>query len=357
MLKNMRTGIKTILRHQLAVIAMALTLPAMTAQNRWAPDTVLNDRYEMTYVNQPDDYSGPVRATVIRRTVAERHVDKAVLYIHGFNDYFFQSEMGEEFNSHGYDFYAVDLRKYGRSLLPGQKMCQVRDIEEYFPDIDSALTIMRGAGAREIVMMGHSTGGLTVSCFMSRADKKDSPEVRDIRAVILNSPFLDWNLGKTECLVPAVAFIGKIFPRLRISQSGSAYSQSLLASDHGEWRYNTDWKRYNSTDVDAGWVRAINNAQHSLRGGKADITQPVLLLYSARSVRGGKWTENHNSADGVLDVTDIKRYGRELGPDVTAMRVEGGLHDLVLSAPKVREAVYEAIFSWLDRVIKLTSVE
>ncbi len=29
----------------------------------------------------------------------------------------FQTEMAEQFNQHGYDFYALDLRKYGRSHL------------------------------------------------------------------------------------------------------------------------------------------------------------------------------------------------------------------------------------------------
>ncbi len=30
------------------------------------------------------------------------------------SDYFFQTEMADQFNQHGYDFYALDLRKYGR---------------------------------------------------------------------------------------------------------------------------------------------------------------------------------------------------------------------------------------------------
>ena len=32
----------------------------------------------------------------------------------GFNDYFFQAEMGRQFADSGYNFYAVDLRRYGR---------------------------------------------------------------------------------------------------------------------------------------------------------------------------------------------------------------------------------------------------
>lgn len=54
----------------------------------WQPDH-LGDGFEMTYVNHPDDYSGQVRSTVIRK-LAARPSQKAVLYVHGFSDYFLQ---------------------------------------------------------------------------------------------------------------------------------------------------------------------------------------------------------------------------------------------------------------------------
>ena len=320
------------------------------AQFVWHTDTVLHDGYEVATVVQPDDYSGPERSTIIRRLCPEPSA-KGVLYVHGFNDYFFQSPMGEEFNGHGYEFYAVDLRKYGRSLMPGQRAFDMRSVSDYYPDIDSALVAMRRQGVKDIVLMGHSTGGLILSCYLSQMDRTNPAAVADVRALVLNSPFLDWNLGKLECFIPAVSFAGKLFPGIEVKQGGTAYGESLLKQYHGEWSYNTQWKRLGSSDVDLGWVRAIDRAQRSLRGGKARITQPILLLYSARSVEGEEWTEAHNHADGVLDVNDIAKYGRELGPNVTSMRVNGGLHDLLLSAPKVREAVYQTIFEWLGRTV------
>ena len=119
----------------------------------------------------------------------------------------------------------------------------------------------------------------------------------------------------------------------------TAYAESLLKQYHGEWTYRTDWKFIQSPPVTAGWVRAITRAQKALRNGKADIRIPVLLLYSSASVDGS----------GVLDVKDIKKYGMELGPDVTCAKVEGGMHDLVLSAKDVREPLYRYIFAWLAR--------
>lgn len=333
---------------KLCLFAFYLVAVVAAAAQGWTPD-ILGDGYECRRVDQGTDYSGKVVSTIIRKlaadTTGKATPHPAVLYVHGFNDYFFQAEMGNRFVEHGYDFYAVDLRKYGRSLLPGQRRCEARDISEYYPDIDSALVAIARSGVRKVALMGHSTGGLITACFMANNRRED------VKVLMLNSPFLDWNLGWMEHIVPLVAWWGGIFPDTRVRQSESTgYGESLLKGAHGEWEFNTDWKTLHSPDVTAGWVRAIDKAQQSLRDGKAHIAVPILLMYSSRKAGGGKeWTPDYDTGDAVLDPADIKRYGCMLGPDVTPVRVNGGLHDLILSQPGVRNALYRYIFSWLAK--------
>ena len=195
--------------------------------------------------------------------------------------------------------------------------------------------------------MGHSTGGLITSSYMS-----ETPD-SIIRGLVLNSPFLDWNLSKwTERAVPVVAAAGKLFPDINISQGhSSAYSESLLRSAHGEWEYNTDWKQVNSPDVTAGWIRAINEAQQNLQSGKHKINVPIMLMHSDKSVHGSEWTPASQTGDAVLDVSEISKYGRKLGLDITEATVKDGLHDLILSSPGVRKAVYRSIFNWIDKKV------
>ncbi|MCH5347634.1 MAG: alpha/beta hydrolase [Muribaculaceae bacterium] len=329
----------------LSLILMHVAWGVGLAQTQWKPDVLGND-FEMLTVKQPADDLGAATSTVIRYRVSQaRQMKRGVLYIHGFNDYFFQAEMAREFVDHGYQFYAVDLRRYGRSMTSTEHRFDVRSLRDYFPDIDSALVEMERAGIDDITLMGHSTGGLIAAYYESQVH----PAV--VKNLILNSPFLDWNLGSKEWLIPVVSLWGKWFPGTTISQGAStAYSESLLSSAHGEWTYNTGWKLTQSPDVTAGWIRAITLAQKSLRDGRANIQIPILLMHSAQSISGGEWTPDHNRADGVLDVADIRKYGLELGPRVTSVRVNGGLHDLMLSAPAVRNAVYDYIFNWLNRV-------
>lgn len=310
--------------------------------SQWRPD-VLGDDIEMRTVNQGDDYSGAVVSTIIRKLPADSlRSGKGLLYIHGFNDYFFNIELADSCVSRGYDFYAVDLRKYGRSLRKGQSPFQARSLNEYFPDIDSALVVMQQTGCKEIVLMGHSTGGLLAAYYVHCNPK--SP----IDVLVLNSPFLDWNLGWKERLVPLISWWGLISPDTKISQGKSqAYADSLLKGRHGRWSYNTSWKMPQSPDVTAGWVRAIYLAQQALKRGKAKIQIPILLMYSANSISGSRWNPAYNEADCVLDVEDIARYGRQLGPDVSSVVVKGGLHDLFLSNPQLVARLYPWMFRWL----------
>lgn len=319
-------------------------MAAFCVAAQWREDILPG--YEQYTVIQPDDYSGPVVSTVIRKLTPCAD-GTAVLYIHGFNDYFFQRELGDSVTAHCMDFYAVDLRKYGRSLRPGQRMCEARNVSEYYADIDSALSLMKRNGVRRVILMGHSTGGLITSSYMS--ERPDTV----VKGLILNSPFLDWNLGKwTERAVPMVSVAGRMFPDINISQGHStAYAESLLAKYHGEWEYNTDWKRTESPDVTAGWISAIEDAQNNLQSGQRKIKVPVLLMHSDKSVHGTEWTPGHQAGDAVLDVNEISRYGRRLGMDITEATVKDGLHDLILSSPGVRKAVYGSMFQWIDRKI------
>lgn len=61
-------------------------------QLEWHLD-VLGDPYESAEIQLPNDYEGEVVMTLIRSLAQEESSEKAVLYLHGFGDYFFQREM------------------------------------------------------------------------------------------------------------------------------------------------------------------------------------------------------------------------------------------------------------------------
>lgn len=303
----------------------------------WTPDSLAG--YERTTIVSADS----TVCTVVRKL--SPHSDgRSVLYVHGYNDYFFQAEEGDRFVDSCYNFYAVDLHGYGRSLKPGEVPYQSRSISDYYRDIDSALVVMREEGTAGVALMGHSTGGLISASYMAFAP---SPMV-DV--LLLNSPFLDFNMSgfKRKVLLPLLSCVGSHFPNISISQGDdTAYGESLSADFHGEWHFNYAWKTVHPRKITSGWVHMIKTAQNELRNHPESILVPILLMHSDNTVKTTGWSPAHRHGDAVLDVEHISSQGRLLGPDVTELTVQGGLHDLFLSAPAVRRALYDAVFSWL----------
>src|ERR1044071_1750682 len=109
----------------------------------WRPDTLLPG-FEALDLPAPDNYDGAVVATLVRLPAREAPRGP-VLYVHGFSDYFFQRHMAERFSLEGYAFHALDLRKYGRSILPHQHANFCKTIAEHYADISAAMVLQKFA--------------------------------------------------------------------------------------------------------------------------------------------------------------------------------------------------------------------
>ncbi|SHK59333.1 Lysophospholipase, alpha-beta hydrolase superfamily [Hymenobacter psychrotolerans DSM 18569] len=310
----------------------------------YVPDP-LGPGFEQRHLPQPPDYEGPVRAVLVRQQPLPA-ASRAVLYVHGFNDYFFQREMAEQYAAHGFRFYALDLRKYGRALLPHQRPNNVRDLAEYFSDLDAALTVIRQEGAREVVLSGHSTGGLIAALYAH------SRPAAGLAALVLNSPFLDLNQPRLKKLaVPLLTKLGAVWPNIPVPAGlPDTYGQSLHRAYRGHWDYDLAWKPNRVFAVNAGWLRAIRKAHQQVRRG-LQIAAPILVLHSDRTAWGRAWSDDFRRSDIVLNVAHIRKLAPRLGPHVTAHAVAGGLHDLFLSVPEVRAEAYRAVFGWLEKVL------
>ncbi|MFL6160118.1 MAG: alpha/beta hydrolase, partial [Marmoricola sp.] len=123
------------------------------------PQDILGPPYVARTLQLQPDFEGEVVATLVHRPADGPSTGKAVLHVHGFADYFFQTGMADFWVDRGYDFFALDLRKYGRSLREHQTPHYVADLGEYFAEIDLAWwRITQRDGHRDVIASGHSTG-------------------------------------------------------------------------------------------------------------------------------------------------------------------------------------------------------
>ncbi|MGH3361404.1 MAG: alpha/beta hydrolase [Nocardioides sp.] len=310
---------------------------------------VLGPPYTAETIGLPPDEEGRVVATLVRRpSEVSTSSRRAVLHVHGFADYFFQTEYAEWWTARGYDFYALDLRKYGRSLLPHQTPNYVADLHTYFAELDLAWhRITARDGHDHVVGSGHSTGGLTVPLWVNARR-------RPLAGLVLNSPWFDMHGSALMRSVGArVAFdrLGVRQPMRVIPRKVTGFYTRSLHRDHeGEWQFDLALKPVESFPVYAGWLRAIRRGHSELHAG-LDVGCPALVLSSGRSAQPELMGPDVDRHDVVLDVEQIRRWATALGRHVTSIGIDGARHDVVLSLPEVRTRVYDELARWVGTYV------
>ena len=321
--------------------------------SNWEPD-VLGDGYEQLTIplgTDPDD-EGDVAATLVRyqpEAVTER-TGRAVLYVHGFTDYFFQKHLAEHFAAQGYAFFALDLRKCGRSLRQGQTAHYVSDLSLYDTELDEAVRLVReDTGNGDVLLVAHSTGGLVLPLWLDSRRRRGTP-VPGVAGVILNSPWFDLQGPSYFRSVGTVAVdaVGRVRSRSVVPTGLSeAYGASLHADRGGEWHYNLDWKPLGGFPVTFGWLRAVRRGHAQLHRG-LDIGVPALILRSKKTYFSPGYDPRVDTADAVLDVTQIARWAGCLGDRTTIVPIEGARHDVFLSSEEPRAKAFDEVDMWLE---------
>lgn len=316
---------------------------------QWRPDVLGEGFAQLTLPLRPDD-EGEVVATLVRSLPRFslwpkplRDVD--VLFVHGWSDYFFNRTFARWWTDRGARFFALDLRKYGRSLREGQTPGFITSLDQYDEDIEAALAA-RGpdASGRRLVLVGHSTGGLTLSLWAARHPGRAA-------AIVLNSPWLEFQLsGLTRtAIAPLLGLQARLRPMDAAPQIDLGfYSRAQLeAADASDpMTIDPTWRPEKSMTVHAGWLYAILDGHARVAQG-LEIDVPVQVLLSARSAAPTRWSEDLAAADSVLAVDEVARAALKLGDTVTIERLDGALHDVFLSRREVRTQAYARMDRWV----------
>lgn len=339
--------------------------PPPPPADTWATD-VLGQGFQARTLPLLEDDEGDVVATLVRHVPADdpgalpgtpSSPTFAVLYLHGWNDYFNQQELARQWAVIGGAFYALDLRKYGRSLRPHQTRGYVETLSTYDEDIHAALRVLRaeqGVGT-DLVLMGHSTGGLTAALWAHRHPGA-------IRALVLNSPWLELQGSAVLRAVsqPLVERLARLQPTSVLPVAGMGFYQRILdgwSEADGPvppgleddpfvtgWAPERAW-RLPDAPIRPGWLAAVL-AGHAQVAEGLEIPCPVLVMSSGRTMLGPRWSPEMRESDVVLDVEQIRRRALDLGPLVTVARFAGAIHDVTLSARPVRAQVYSELRRW-----------
>ena len=287
----------------------------------------------------------------------------AFLAVHGWNDYFYQTELARYVDSIGGAFYAVDLRKYGRSLREGQTFGYIRDFDEYDDELHICRDLIYGELGPKIplVLYGHSTGGLACALWADR-----HPGAAD--GLVLNSPWLEYHgsTGMRQAGAPVVEILARTSPTFVLPTAEDDFYQRALTAWRPDpdaeavpghegsddpfwttgWNPKPEFRTGSGAPVRPGWLSAVLNGHARVAAG-LDVECPILVLTSARSLTGNTWSEDFRAVDSVLDVKQIWKRVPELGSHTTLVKLDDAVHDVTFSRREVRERAFEEIGRFL----------
>ena len=320
---------------------------------QWVPDVLGEPFEQLTLDLGVDGLHGPLVATLVRRrphplrALVRPLRDVDVLYVHGWSDFFFQTELARFWTDLGARFHALDLRRYGRSLRPDNVPGYIDSLDEYDLDIEAALTaIGQGADAgspRRLVLLGHSTGGLTLTLWAARHPGRAA-------ALVLNSPWLEFQFGAVgrQAIAPLVSARARFDPRGTHPAVDLGF-YTRAQTEIGVLPLSIDeplWRPERGFQTRPGWLAAILEGHRHVAAG-VEVGCPVLVLLSAHSTPPIAWAETMTSTDSVLVVDDIAKSATRIGRLVTIARIDGAIHDVFLSRPEPRVEAYRAVEEWM----------
>ncbi len=366
----------------------------------WQPDVLGTDFEQLTL-----DLPAGSPATLVRYVgTAPQWTPSSlsgadILYVHGWSDYFFQHELAEFWHRTGANFYALDLHNYGRSLRPGQIPGQVSSLTEYDGDIAAALAAMGRSGVpeevmplptveeaadpwtfeiafleearhrlsaafdalagrdhpedhpeppreRPLVLLGHSTGGLTLSLWAARHPGAAA-------AVVLNSPWLEFQASEVgrAMMAPLIQARTKFKPLTPLPGIDPGfYTRAVSKKYDGEWEYESQWRPDRGFPVTPSFLNAVFQGQAQVARGLG-VQSPVLVMLSDKSYLQPKWSSTALAADVVLNVDAVAKRALDLGSHVTLHRIPGAFHDVFLSPAQTRVQAYAGMGRWVEAVL------
>ena len=317
----------------------------------WTAD-VLGEGYQQRVIDlgEDPDGEGRIEAVLVRRNVRPgEQVTGAVLYVHGFSDYFFQTDLADFLAERGLAVYAIDLRKSGRARRPGQTAHYVSDLATYDAELETSLdVIIEECPDVPVVVMAHSTGGLITPLWLDR--RRRAGRVAPVAGLVLNSPWFDLQ-GKPVMRGP-VTWLLRVLAKVRpfrplAAKEITVYGDSLHTSRFGEWDFDLDLKPLTGFPVTVGWLNAVRRGHARLHRG-LDVGVPSLVLRSDKTHYSTSYSDATDRADTVLDVRQIARWTGCLGGEIVAVPITDARHDVFLSLERPRSEAYDRLDGWLS---------
>lgn len=245
---------------------------------------------------------------------------KCIIWVPGRNDYFYHYHFTNLYPD--YDIYALTLRNnhYRRKDVYNH----IDDVKQHKEEIDTVYEYFKINNYEEVILYGHSTGGL-ICILYNDLNKKNK-----ISKMILNSPFLKFKRHWIEnfFLNWIGWFIFDFVPNINISFD--VFKPNLYSINLSErFKINNNYKTLYNAPVISSWLINIMKHQYKLSLGEIKIKVPTLILYCDKSCE-----KQERYGDSVLNISENVKIVPKLFDNFSLLKInlfKDGIHDVLCS--------------------------
>ncbi|MGC4062069.1 MAG: alpha/beta hydrolase [Aquabacterium sp.] len=250
-----------------------------------------------------------------------------VVLVHGIAEHSGRyAHVAAQFNAWGWSVESYDQRGHGRS--PGPRGGLHRD-DDLVADLGAVVATVRAEQVgKPVLLLGHSMGGLVVSCYVADLLEPSSAGYADVDGVILSSPAL--SVEGTVPLLARVAMvtIGRLLPDLQVR---TGFDPHAICSDEAVVRrYREDPLVHDF--ISARLARFIVEGGGYVRALAGQWTKPTLLMYAG--------------SDRIVQPQGSAEFEQVAPPMVHAQCFAHMAHEILNEPDRVQ--VFHTMRVWLD---------
>lgn len=241
---------------------------------------------------------------------------KCIIWLPGRNDYFYHYHISSKL--HNYDLYALNYRNC--HPLKCDLSDYIDDIKKLFKEIDIIYEYFNINSYDEVILYGHSTGGLICTLYQFESKNK-------ISKIILNAPWFHYKFNTFDHYIFHYLYYYIIpcipeFDLIERSFNDNKYMTSLTE----KFKIDKLFKKNYITPVISTWFRNIIKYQNNIYHKKIWLKYPTLALISDHNAefKGAK------KGDEILDINEHIKQLEKLGNNKLVL-IKDATHDVLCS--------------------------
>ena len=244
--------------------------------------------------------------------------NKCIIWLPGRKDYFYHYHISQYLND--YDIYSPFYRNCHE--LKDDISDYIYDINQISDEIDVLYSHFNLNSYNEVILYGHSTGGLIAILYQQNTANK-------ITKIVLNGPWLYYKFTPYEYYVfnYLLYYIIPYIPEYDLTNNKSFKNNKYVLMLSKKFSINELYKKNYLTPIISSWFRNIIKYHNDISCNKIKIKYETLILLSDHTAK----FKGAEIGDEILDIKNHIDQIHKLGNNIKLHLIKDASHDVFVS--------------------------